>query len=240
MPPTTTAFVPAHSATPFLPEASARSGLYRFLSLAFRYPSPEMFEGWRDGSLAAELSEWIAGLPHLSGHARESLALLAQVPAELDGMAYREFEAHFVRTFDAAVPAPPCPPYERFYRADTQVNVLLQVSELYRHFGLQMGREEGRRDLPDHLCAELEMMHFLAFKEAQAETEGTADLLHGYRLAQRDFLARHLTQWVPRFAEKLRERSALPCYGYLASLTAELLAEDLRWVDEAIPAGEGC
>ena len=32
----------------------------------------------------------------------------------------------------------------------------------------QHGPGGGKRELPDHLCAELEFLHFLAFKEAQA------------------------------------------------------------------------
>ena len=45
---------------------------------------------------------------------------------------------------------------------------MLEVSEFYKHFGLNMNQEEGKRELPDHLCAELEFLHFLTFKEAQA------------------------------------------------------------------------
>lgn len=209
--------IPAH------PDPDERSALYKLVSLGFRYPSRDMFDAFRDGSYLAELWDRLSGLPHLSRLLSDRDQLSTLILDRLEGMPYSEFEVRFAQLFDVGTPAPPCPPYEHLYREGNQANVMLQVSEFYKHFGLEMDQQQGLRDLPDHLCVELEFLHFLAFKEAQAERDGALDLLQGYRLAQKDFLERHLAQWVPRFARKLQDQSALPIYCHLGRVTTDLI-----------------
>jgi DMSO reductase family type II enzyme chaperone len=217
------------------PAPSERSALYGLLALAFRHPTGEAFAAFRDGSFAAELQERMAGLAHLSpllAAQAEWPQTLACTLAELD---LREFEARFVQTFDAGAPTPPCPPYERFHRDGDQTSVLLEVSEFYQYFGLEMGQPDGPRELPDHLCAELEFLHFLTFKEGQAEAQDAFMLLQGYRLAQRDFLERHLASWVPRLAVALEQRSPLPFYAWLGRITAGLVTSEVEWLQAVCP-----
>ena len=231
--------MPAFSnAMPVRPDPGDRSAMYRLVSLAFRYPSPEMFESFRDGRYVAELRDSVMRIPYLSALLFEHAGPTpSEVEGKFDGMEYSEFEARYVRTFDAGTPAPSCPPYEHVYSEGNQANVLLEVSEFYKHFGLEMGREEGARELPDHLCAELEFLHFLTFKESQVEQEGASDLLDGYRLAQKDFLERHLARWVPQFCARIEQQSALPFYGWLGRITAGLIASEVGWVDAACREG---
>ncbi len=93
-----------------------------------------------------------------------------------------------------------------------------------------MSRDEGKREHPDHLCAELEFLHFLTFKEAQAVEDGNTELLKGYRLAQKDFLKRHLIQWVPKFHGRLQSSARFPFYTELARITSVFLAQDMELV----------
>lgn len=216
------------------PNPADRSALYGLVALAFRYPSLEIFESLRNGSLAAELGDRVSRLPQLAPFLGEVPGRIPpEMESEIEGVAYRELEAGFVRTFDAGKPAPPCPPYEHCYREGNPGNVLVEVSEFYKHFGLAVDQEEGRRELPDHLCAELEFLHFLSFKEAQAQEEGAAELLEGYRLAQKDFLKRHLAHWVPQLCDRLAEKSPFLFYAWLGRITAGLVASDLAWVEGA-------
>ena len=216
------------------PNPVDRSAVYRLVALAFRYPSPEAFQSFRDGSFAAALRERVSRLPHLGEFLGESPGRIpSEMEGEIEAVAYRELEAGFVQTFDAGKPAPPCPPYEHCYREGNPGNVLVEVSEFYKHFGLSVHQEEGRRELPDHLSVELEFLHFLTFKEAQAQDQGAAELLEGYRLAQKDFLERHLANWVPKLCDRLAEKAPFLFYAWLGRITAGLIASDLAWVEGA-------
>ena len=96
---------------------------------------------------------------------------------------------------------------------------MLEVSEFYNCFGLRMSQEEGKREFPDHICAELEFMHFLTFKEAHATGESSSE----YLLAQKDFLGRHLIQWIPKFCSDLQDLQSLPFYTLLAQITSKFV-----------------
>lgn len=210
------------------PDGYDRSALYKLLSLVFRYPSRELFGAFRDGSLLTELQDRVSRICHSADGRSDRAGLPERALEELRGMTYEELEVRFVQTFDAGMPAPPCPPYEHAYQEGNPGNVMVGVSEFYKHFGLEMHQEEGKRDLPDHLCAELEFLHFLTFKEAQAERDGERDLLAGYRLAQKDFLERHLARWMETFSRKLRDASALRLYDYLGEITEVFIAGELQ------------
>ncbi len=72
------------------------------------------------------------------------------------GMTLAEFEIEFTRTFDAGISFPPCSPYEGHYCEKPKSMIMLEVSEFYNSFGLRMSQEEGKREFPDHICAEFE------------------------------------------------------------------------------------
>jgi putative transposase len=73
-------------------------------------------------------------------------------------------------------------------------------------------------------------MHYLTFQEAQAEDPSS------YRLAQRDFLARHLARWVPLMVERLIQtiqagfEAALRIPGQQATSLEDLNAKVSRWI----------
>lgn len=211
-----------------------RSGIYRLLAQGFRYPTKELFGKSASGDFVQGILGLMSGLPHLNGIAAEEAKPAERATKRLDGVSFEEFEVNYVRTFDVGFPEPPCPPYEGVHRKGTErTAVLLDVSEFYRHFGLGMSSEEGCRELPDHLSAELEFLHFLTFKEAQAREaagEGAGrekeELLRGYILAQKDFIERHLLAWVAAFAEKVGKASNVPLHGYLARIVAEFLRRE--------------
>lgn len=95
----------------------------------------------------------------------------------------------------------------------------------YEYFGLRT----NAGDHPDHLCAELDFVHYLAFKEAAALAHDlpVADLIR----AQHDFLDRHLCRWLPRLRSRLEDgRSIEPVYVYLASLAEEFCRQDRAYL----------
>ena len=110
--------------------------------------------------------------------------------------------------------------------------MLIQIGEFYKHFGLSMNPEEGKRELSDHLSVELEFLHFLAFKEAQAREESKEDeLLQGYMRAQRDFLAHHPVQWLPQFHARLQEHCPIPFYVWMGKLLMQIAPLELDYLN---------
>ncbi|MEE9284720.1 MAG: molecular chaperone TorD family protein [Dehalococcoidia bacterium] len=128
-----------------------------------------------------------------------------------------------MRLFDVGPGRPPCPLYEGSHRRGRQ-EIMEELVRFYEHFGLR--HQEG--DLPDHLCAELEFMHYLAFKQAAALRAGTDS--EPYKLAQRDFLSRHLNRWLPRLRSRLEQLDPPPFYLSLARLAEETCRLDLQFL----------
>lgn len=209
-------------------DPDVRSSALRLLALPFRPPVEEVFEAFRSGEYREALGEHAARIPHLAAALAGEAEPLEAARAGLEGTSFAEFEVAFAGTFVAGFPAPPCPPYEGEVRKkDSRTEIMLEVAEFYKHFGLRVSQEEGKREPPDHLRAELEFLQFLCLKEAQARREGTPALLHGYVLAQRDFLARHLAVWARPFAEALRASAKRAWFGATAALLASHLESEL-------------
>jgi putative dimethyl sulfoxide reductase chaperone len=228
---------PAVLTLPSQVTASARGGLYWLLSLVFKYPAPEVYAAYRDGTFFDELHHAMVDTPHLERLTETLNDLERDLRPCISRISFKELQVAYTKTFDVGAPQPPCPPYEGHYRSGIErTAVLLEVSEFYKHFGLTMSTDEGKRELPDHLAAELQFLSFLTFKEGQAREEGTTELLHGYLLAQRDFLGRHLLQWLPAFCKKLQEGNASPFYAGLAELSEELARCDFDWLSAELGA----
>ncbi len=193
--------------------AAARSSLYRCLATAFSFPTPELSEAFASGGFLDELLAAAAALP---------FPLAAD-----DGLrggptvAHEELQQEYIRLFEVGPGRPPCPLYEGSHRSG-RMKIMEELVRFYEHFGLRP--EAG--DLPDHLCAELEFMHYLAFKEAAALHTGAEHL--PYRLAQRDFLRRHLNRWLPKLRRRLEQLDPPRLYLSLARLAEEACRRDVR------------
>lgn len=204
------------------------SKMYKLLSGGFRYPNTERFKIFQNGEFFDEIMYNISSIPGLKAFMIEHSLLVKQAKYALKGMSLAEFEIEFIRTFDAGTPVPPCSPYEGHYCEKPRSMVMLEVSEFYNFFGLRMNQEEDKREFPDHICAELEFLHFLTFKEEEALREGNGEKLNGYLLAQKDFLESHLIQWIPEFCFKLQKSESVPFYAGLAQITSQFISFELK------------
>ena len=209
-------------------DAFIRSNLYKLLSIGFRFPTPRLFKTFQNGEFLDELMYHISSIPGLNTLILERSPMAGREKDAMKGMTLAEFEIKFTRTFDAGTPIPLCSPYEGHYCDKPRSMVMLEVSEFYNFFGLHMSQEEGKREFPDHICAELEFLHFLTFKEALGEGKG--EKLKGYLLAQKDFLERHLVQWIPKFCLKLQDSASLPFYAWLAQITSRFISFEFELI----------
>lgn len=214
-------------------EPLMRSRLYKLLSLGFRYPNVESFETLQSGEFSAAVWDCISILPHLKSLVDDKDGLTGTMRATPKGGTLLDLEVGFNQTFEVGAPEPPCPPYEGLFRPEeSRTSLMMEVAEFYRHFGLQTNQAEGMGELPDHLCSELEFLHFLTYKEAQARNDNDVELLNGYMLAQKDFLERHPLKWLAAFAAKLEKCSTIPFYATLGRITAEFVSCDYAHVAE--------
>ncbi len=191
------------------------SNIYRLLSMGYRYPTPGLFKIFQNGEFLDEILYNVSLIPELNAFMIEQTA--KQVKFSMIEMTLNEFGTKYTGIFDICLPAPPCLPYEGIYHKKQRSEVMLEVSEFYNDFGLHMSQKEGKREFPDHICAELEFMHFLTFKEATGESSGE------YLLAQKDFLERHLIQWIPKFCSDLQDSESLPFYVWLSQITSRFV-----------------
>jgi len=194
-----------------------RSRLYALLALGFSFPAAELEESqdelWQLGrTLYPDL---------LSGEPPRVTAA--------------DLEPEYINRFDGIDRERYCKPYEGLWQENDRAKRQWEVKRFYAFFGL--APDSARNDMPDHVAAELEFMHFLAWRSLAARGvaggEAGRDDPNGpehYLAAQRDFLERHLAQWLPAFCQRLVEKEAPPFYACLASLADRFVEEDLAWL----------
>ena len=195
---------------------AARSACYGWLAQAFAFPTPELTAAVASGRIREELDSAAADLPFPVAAGDE----MAADPSAT----HEEMQEAYIRLFEVGPGHPPCPLYEGSHRRG-RPKIMEELVRFYEHFGLR--HQEG--DLPDHVCAELEFMHYLAFKQAAARRAGTDG--EPYRLAQRDFLARHLNRWLPKLRARMEQLDPPPFYLSLARLAEEVCHRDFRFLE---------
>jgi TorA maturation chaperone TorD len=94
--------------------------------------------------------------------------------------------------------------------------------QLYAEGGF--GMDEGFREVPDHVAAELEFLYLLLFREAEARLNGDVEALAGIGDLRRRFLGEHLGRWVGAFAAAVRAGAQTEFYRGLAELTERFVA----------------
>ena len=217
-----------------------RAAACELLALSLRYPTDELARilasgEWADAAreiaaaLGAELSEdAMADLPGAEGESSDARA------EELLRALRPEATYLFV-----GAPNPSCSPYEGVWRAEADgVQPLMfvnprsmEVERFCRLCGL--GHPDGTNEPLDHVATEFELLEILALRAAgaveQAEGEGwavpDAELPGGSASAAYDqFVADHLSTWVPDFAERLFTEARIPFYRSVAGLLSAFLA----------------
>jgi DMSO reductase family type II enzyme chaperone len=195
--------------------AAARSRTYALFNEALAYPDDEFRETLADGGLVVPLRECLETLcPGIESTDSRWQALR-------DVGTTDDLAVEHTRLFDVGASGPPCPLYGGLYGGD-RMKKMDEAVRFYNHFGLTLSEEQ--RELPDHVSTQLEFMHYLAYREAEALH---ADMDPGsYRRAQHDFVVRHLGDWVPKLNQRLEREDASPYIRTLVGFLTEFLAWD--------------
>ena len=197
----------------------ARSAIYKLLAGAFAFPTETLVESVAAGEFLRDMTsvgQHLPFAPPLDAGARAAFAD--------PSLTHDELQQEYIRVFEVGAVRPLCPLYEGAHRAG-RMKIMEELVRFYEHFGLQ----PHPADRPDHLCAQLEFMHFLCFKQAAAiSSQGDVE---GLALAQRDFLARHLCLWLPRLRKRLESCDGAPAfYLSLTRLAEGICRLDLAWL----------
>lgn len=213
-------------------EAIARSNLYGLLAFGFGHPEADQYAQIVEGTFQQDVVDCITlCIPTEEIDVDTMADGLRVIGSRLD-----DFEAEYLNSFHTNLPTPSASLYESHYvRNADKATILLELRAFYKNFGLAVA--ENSRELEDNLTGELEFMHFLATKEAQALTDELN--VEPYVLAQYDFLSRHLAVWIPEFRKDVATKSMTAFYRTLAEITDLLVghdAERLSYVRPSHPA----
>ncbi|MDE2484045.1 MAG: molecular chaperone TorD family protein [candidate division NC10 bacterium] len=204
-----------------------RSDLYRWLSLAFRYPDADPAAHLQTSALIALETM----LERIASEERDVLRpVLTSLRARCADRDLAALQSDHRRVF-GHIESSLCPPYETRYdirHLFQQTQQLADIAGFYRAFGLELSDDANER--PDYLPIELEFLHFLCFKEAYALEHHGPEQVKVVRDAEAAFLRDHLLRWAPSFAGRLKDQAGDGFYEQLATLLLVFLrAEAARW-----------
>ena len=150
------------------------------------------------------------------------------------GETLEDFAVDYAKTFLGAGSAQTAAafPYESVYTSPKRImmqDAWVQVSEIFREKGIE--RDEKQCDLlEDHIAMELEYMAWLCDETAQ-QTETLFGLQE-----QKEFLNRHLLNWVPEFCLDIKYYADTEFYRMVGQLTTGFLQFDSYVLDSMIDA----
>ncbi len=194
--------------------ALARSQAYLFLGRTFAFPSPPFFDGLTGGQWQEQASGLLPFLPF-------PMPPLGSGPPTVS---CNDFQAEYTRLFEVgAMGGPPCPLFGGLYDRD-RMRVMEELIRFYNYFGLSLVQGQ----LPDHITVELEFMHYLTHREAEAQQNGGDQ--GSYQRAQKDFLDRHPGKWVPLLHQRLADCQPLPFFADLVAWTADFLGRERQYL----------
>ena len=196
--------------------AAVYSQLYGLLGECFCYPDAKLVESICSGTLAQQVHELCGELEPGFLQAIDTTTLVDE------GATLAALTQEFTRLFDAGARGTACS-LNGGLQVGPQMKVMEEAVRFYGHFGLTLSEEQ--KELPDHLTTELNFLHFLALGEH--ELQGQSAPTTAYRLARRDFIARHPGRWVPVMKLKLQTMNPLPLFLGLTGLLEHLLSRDL-------------
>ena len=180
--------------------------LYRFFAFVFSPASPERFDTLAQPALKDSLADlWQqlrrkGGFPHFGWFKN-----------------YEEYEATYIALFDVGIPEPPVPLFESAHdKTKPAQEIALENTWFYDVLGLKW---DSRCAVPDYLISQLE---FLAAVHYTLEHARDADASRSLVRLERDFLGRHIVNWVPTAAAKLNGVSPSAFGPFMSLLLAFL------------------
>jgi len=191
--------------------AEARSGLYQQFAQALSHPDESMLDRIFNGELLSTIMALASRLPYSAPFNGATTLVSAGASRQDVGVFYT---SHFQAGSQAISLR------ESGYSKLTEKALMEEVFRFYQHFGLNVAKlaEAGLKELPDHLCVQLEFLHYMTYLEANAlrSPPATANL-GALRRAQCDFVTRHPGSWINALTLKLTQADSTGFYRQRAA-----------------------
>jgi len=162
--------------------------LYRFFAHVLGSPTRERYALLHSREFTASLRQlW------------QELQCEGEFPGRTGFRGFAQYEAAYIALFDVGAPEPPVPLVESaHHKAIPAQQIALENVLFYEVLGLHVN---PARSFADHLFAQLEFLSAVRYAGEQApSSESRANLAR----LERDFLQRHLLNWLPAAEAKLR------------------------------------
>ena len=182
--------------------------LYRFFAFALGSPSAERFRWFQQPALPAAL-----------GRLWAELGCTGEFPGIGAYRDYAEYESTYITVFDVGLPEPLVPLLESAHnKTQPAQQTALENTFFYEVLGL---KADPGRTAPDHLLTQLEFLAAVLYAR-----ENTPDGENRRSLArlEREFLERHLLDWLPAAQKKLK-RAQPPLFPVLLTLLLAFLRQ---------------
>ena len=202
---------------------SFRSNIYAILALAFSKPKDEvekLYSAILEANESLGLSETAASESLDPGH-----------------LSVSDLTKEHLRLFVGPGHVH-CPPYESVVRKDrpkpdrglVMGPSTADVRRRYAAAGL--GVSKSYTDLPDHIAAEMEFMHFLCAEESKFRQQGNDEEARKRRIMEQEFLNDHIEPWAPAFADCVLMATNSSFYKATAKLLQEFTKIEVEYFRE--------
>jgi anaerobic sulfite reductase subunit A len=208
-----------------------RENMYRFLSKLFKNEVDEnLYEIMKDMSVPDDIDEGIG-----EGYNQMRAFIDSDVLDPISDLAvdYAKvfYGAGIVDSRNAAYP------YESIYTSDRRLVMQEARDEMFHLLqSKDIGVKKGY-DIPeDHLFIQLEFMAFMckeALNAINENDERTAQLLIE---DQKEFIEKHLMNWVPEFSEDVKKFAQTDFYKGLATVAERFIKMDLIFIEDFMTA----
>ncbi len=190
-------------------KGTARENLCRFLAACYYQPGPEfaeekVFESMLDATTRIH--------PDLAARVRRlGEAFSAEGPESL--------LVDYTRLFLGPVNAIAKPYGSVWLNGQKTVmgDSTMAVLELYEEGGFEI--DEGFRELPDHIAAELEFLYLLTYRANEARRNGEVEALKAITGLKKRFVEEQLRLWIGPFTAAVKAGAQSGFYRELAELT---------------------
>jgi DMSO reductase family type II enzyme chaperone len=182
--------------------------LYRFFAFVFSPPSRERF----DTLAQPALKDSLAGL-------WQQLGCAGDFPDFAWFKSYEEYEATYIALFDVGIPEPAVPLFESAHdKTRPAQEIALENTWFYDALGLKW---DSRCAVPGYLITQLEFLAAVHYTLENAQDSATIRNLVNL---EKDFLTRHMLNWIPTADKKLNGVSP-DSFSRLISLLAAFLLD---------------
>lgn len=203
-----------------LERLKARAEVYRLLSRAYHAPERDLLKG-QFVPTAKNAIEVLGS----ESFAKRWERLVHDFEAEYEPT---EIALEYTRLFRGPVKAEAYPYESMHVDGEPMGASTLDVMRCYQNAGVAIA--EDFKDLPDHISAELEFMHYLCMRELDILRSGTTEGASRFKRMRQAFLSDHIGKWVPLMCRRIREFGKTRFYSNLAVLT-----EDWVYYDQKLP-----